>query len=373
MPGTSESSTFEWQSAQVTPTLVSAPASLTVPLTPTTALARRRSSVTAGLVEIHLPGFERRHRLGRQGLGIDLQADRERGLRIELCDRLVHPERAGPELLVTEGVEAEDVAAGRGRGRTLRGLRTRGQRGDEHQERQRCHGEQWPEAHSSTPFGRGVPRRVDATRDGTTFVRLECRRGLLVAGLAATRLRRRAASGRGRWRAPPRRSPPAESCASGPKSSRHTPCFSHSPRSMCSIRVFSRSARRSICRSRWARLSARRVIRFCDIRTKIARKIASSDTTRVRKLNGKGSNGATPGTAPRFTAIQSVNPITWAATKAALPATWVSASLRRSAEVRSCIAARSSCAIARTLRSVCAVTPPLSVACLARIGWVMWP
>ena len=57
MPGTSESSTVEWQSAQVTPTLVSVPASLTMPLTPTTALAPRRSSVTAGLVGSTCPAF----------------------------------------------------------------------------------------------------------------------------------------------------------------------------------------------------------------------------------------------------------------------------------------------------------------------------
>ncbi len=46
-----------------------------------------------------------------------------------------------------------------------------------------------------------------------------------------------------------------------------------------------------------------RIMPFCDIRTKMERKLASSDTTRVRKLNGKGSKGSIPSTIPVLSAI----------------------------------------------------------------------
>ena len=71
--------------------------------------------------------------------------------------------------------------------------------------------------------------------------------------------------------------------------------------------VISRSASRSICRSRCARLSACRASRFWLARTNSARKMASSDTVIVRKGNGNGSNVLTPGTKPVFAAIQKAN------------------------------------------------------------------
>ena len=46
--------------------------------------------------------------------------------------------------------------------------------------------------------------------------------------------------------------------------------------------------------------------RFCAIRTKIERKIASRETTMVSRPNGKGSNGRTPN-APVFHAIHNPN------------------------------------------------------------------
>ena len=55
IPGAKESSTYEWHSAHVTPTFVSWPAASTVPFTPTTALRRNNSIVTAGLVRSTWP------------------------------------------------------------------------------------------------------------------------------------------------------------------------------------------------------------------------------------------------------------------------------------------------------------------------------
>ncbi len=46
-----------------------------------------------------------------------------------------------------------------------------------------------------------------------------------------------------------------------------------------------RSASRLICKSRWLRRSSIRCWRFSEI-MKVERKIASSDTTNVKKLNG---------------------------------------------------------------------------------------
>ena len=48
IPGANELSTVEWHNAHVTPMLVSWSVSFTVPLTPTTALSRNNSVVTAG-------------------------------------------------------------------------------------------------------------------------------------------------------------------------------------------------------------------------------------------------------------------------------------------------------------------------------------
>ena len=108
MPGANELSTEEWQSAQVMPTLVSCPASLTLPRTPTTAFSRNNSTVTAGLVEVNLTGAQRGDDLPRQSLDVDLEAHRQRGRRGNSRDDLVHPQHIGPQLFVAEGVVAED-------------------------------------------------------------------------------------------------------------------------------------------------------------------------------------------------------------------------------------------------------------------------
>jgi hypothetical protein len=48
IPGANESSTVEWQTAQVIPTELSVPSLLKKPLRPTTAFSLRRASVVAG-------------------------------------------------------------------------------------------------------------------------------------------------------------------------------------------------------------------------------------------------------------------------------------------------------------------------------------
>jgi hypothetical protein len=63
----------------------------------------------------------------RQCIGIDLEADREGGDRIDLLHDLVHAQAIGPQLLVAEGVVAEDLPApGDHRRRKLPGRRTGG-------------------------------------------------------------------------------------------------------------------------------------------------------------------------------------------------------------------------------------------------------
>ena len=60
MPLANESSTVEWQSAQVMPTLVSVSVPLTdstVPLTPTTALSLSNATVVAGSVRLIEPSW----------------------------------------------------------------------------------------------------------------------------------------------------------------------------------------------------------------------------------------------------------------------------------------------------------------------------
>jgi hypothetical protein len=47
------------------------------------------------------------------------------------------------------------------------------------------------------------------------------------------------------------------------------------------------------------------------MRTKIDKKIASRETTSVRKLNGNGPMGGHPGASPRFQAIHAVYETTW--------------------------------------------------------------
>jgi hypothetical protein len=53
---------------------------------------------------------------------------------------------------------------------------------------------------------------------------------------------------------------------------------------------------------------------FWLMRTKIDKKIASRETTNVRKVNGNGSMGGHAGTSPMFQAIHPAKPATWSST-----------------------------------------------------------
>jgi hypothetical protein len=72
-----------------------------------------------GRAQVHLPGAQRAAHAARQRVDVDLQADAERGLRAHAgadaavaraLYRPVQLERAAPELVVAEVVEAEDLA-----------------------------------------------------------------------------------------------------------------------------------------------------------------------------------------------------------------------------------------------------------------------
>ena len=67
--------------------------------------------------------------------------------------------------------------------------------------------------------------------------------------------------------------------------------------------VSSCSVSSEICRSRSARLSASAALRFWLIRTKVDRKIASTEAAMARITND-GSKVRNPGTSPTLTAIQ---------------------------------------------------------------------
>jgi hypothetical protein len=88
------------------PTLVSCPRSLTFPWTPTTAFSRKSSTVTVGHVDFTSAkrGFDGPW----QCLDVDLEAHRQRGRWRDGRNDLVHPQHTGPQLLVPEGVVAED-------------------------------------------------------------------------------------------------------------------------------------------------------------------------------------------------------------------------------------------------------------------------
>src|SRR6202021_2975817 len=58
-----------------------------------------------------------------------------------------------------------------------------------------------------------------------------------------------------------------------------TPKCTEMRRKSCSTVVISRSASKLICRSRWLRWSALRLILFCFINTNVERKMASIETT----------------------------------------------------------------------------------------------
>ena len=110
IPGITESSTVEWQRAQVTPRRVSwsvPPMFSTVPLSPTTAFELQESDRRGRRVEVG--GLEDAR---RQSRAVHLQAHGEGGTRADAGGHhLVHAGDVGPEGLVPEGVEAEDLAA----------------------------------------------------------------------------------------------------------------------------------------------------------------------------------------------------------------------------------------------------------------------
>ncbi len=111
MPSANESSTDEWHNAQVMPTLVSCPELLTLPTTPTTALSRSSSIVTAGLDQVHVLRFQRGDVVRRQGLDVDLESHGQGRLRTDSRNCLMHTKDVRPELFVAECVEAEDGPA----------------------------------------------------------------------------------------------------------------------------------------------------------------------------------------------------------------------------------------------------------------------
>jgi hypothetical protein len=61
-----------------------------------------------GVLQINLPGPKGGDDLPRQGLNVNLEADRQRGRRIDRRNGFVHPQHLGPELFVPECVEAKD-------------------------------------------------------------------------------------------------------------------------------------------------------------------------------------------------------------------------------------------------------------------------
>ena len=61
-----------------------------------------------GVGQINLAGPQRGDDCPRQGLDVDLEAHGQRGRRGDRRNDLVHPQHVGPQLLVAEGVVAED-------------------------------------------------------------------------------------------------------------------------------------------------------------------------------------------------------------------------------------------------------------------------
>ena len=76
----------------------------TVALRPTTAFILRSATVVAGLLRSTFSQDSR-----RQHVGVHLESDLQRRRRVHvLLDDFVHAQLVGPELLVAEGLEAED-------------------------------------------------------------------------------------------------------------------------------------------------------------------------------------------------------------------------------------------------------------------------
>src|SRR5918994_5830878 len=115
-------------------------------------------------------------------------------------------------------------------------------------------------------------------------------------------------------------------------------------------RVISCSARRLTWRSRSARLSARAAIRFCEIRTKVERKIASTEAT-IARTTKDGSNLETRGNHPRLIAIQVPNTTRWIYTNRMLPVNRVTASAILSCRLRVTCSSWRCWSKARTFRS----------------------
>ena len=64
--------------------------------------------VTAGSVRSTCPARSAAMSCPRQRLDIDLEADGQRGRRIDRRNDFVHPQHIGPQLLVAEGVVAKN-------------------------------------------------------------------------------------------------------------------------------------------------------------------------------------------------------------------------------------------------------------------------
>src|SRR6476469_9796180 len=92
----------------------------------------------------------------------------------------------------------------------------------------------------------------------------------------------------------------------------------------------------------------------------VDKKIASNDTTSVRKVKGNGSICGIPG--PTLITIHTPNQMTWTQTKVVLPQNFATTSATLSERVRSCLADSSSSLISSTFRCVRSWTEPSSAA-----------
>ena len=99
---------MEWQSAHVMPTLVELPRVVDLAPDSDDCVQPQQLDGHGGVVQIDLSGAQRGDELARQGLHVDLEADRQRGRRRNRGDDFVHPQHVGPQLFVAEGVVAED-------------------------------------------------------------------------------------------------------------------------------------------------------------------------------------------------------------------------------------------------------------------------
>ena len=119
MPGANELSTVEWQNAHWMPIDLTLPSGLAKAVTPTTAFSLSSAMVVAGSSRLTLPALICFFKAVRQRVGVDLEADGQRGLRRDAGadaavllagDGLVQLKRVAPEGLAAEGVVAEGPA-----------------------------------------------------------------------------------------------------------------------------------------------------------------------------------------------------------------------------------------------------------------------